>query len=119
MPTKLKPAVQNRQCGEAKRRRKAEDYAVVIKRKEGSTYADLLKQVKDNVDISGVEVKVRSVRQIRTEDLLIEVGKGLGETRKLKAVLVGKLPELAGIRILIRQQRKRRCSKGLREKRRK
>ncbi|KAJ8965282.1 hypothetical protein NQ314_004245 [Rhamnusium bicolor] len=67
---------------------KREMEAVIVQKSEGVTYADLLKTVKEKVDIDEEQVQVKSVRQTRAGDLLIEVEKG--KARQLRDAIANK-----------------------------
>lgn len=64
--------------------KKSRNENAVVVRANGKTYAELLKDVKENVDTTALGVNVDCVRKTRKEDLLILMTKGTGEAEKLK-----------------------------------
>lgn len=63
---------------------------VVVKRGE-ATYAELLKNVKDNVDIQKAGIQVRSIRKTLKGDLLLEVEGGQIKATELKEAIEEKV----------------------------
>ncbi|CAH1098614.1 unnamed protein product [Psylliodes chrysocephalus] len=60
---------------------------VIIKKREGKSYADLLKEVKDGV--SSADVEIDSVRQTREGGVLIKVKGGIDRANKIKDIIKG------------------------------
>ena len=50
--------------------------AILVKAKDNSTYADILKKMKESVDPSATDTKVVKLRRTRTNDILVLVSKG-------------------------------------------
>lgn len=50
--------------------------AILVKAKDDSTYADILKKMKESVDPASTDTKVVKLRRTRTNDLLVLVSKG-------------------------------------------
>lgn len=87
----------------ANRSRSSRQGDAILIKKTGGSYADLLKKVRGSVNLDEAGVKVKGIRQTRTGDLLIEVGRGKGEAAKIKAAVEVKLPGLGGVRELSRK----------------
>lgn len=77
-----------------------ESDAIIIKATASSSYVDILKNVKEGVDLGEAGVEVTAVWKTRTGDLLIQVGNGKDEGVRLRAEVEKKLPQLGEIRNL-------------------
>lgn len=63
----------------------------VIIKAEGKTYAELLKSLKENVDIKGLGLSVKNLRKTNSGDVLLKVGGGRKEADALKEEIKSKV----------------------------
>lgn len=84
-----------------KRRKEIKDRsdALVVKPREGHSYAEILKNLKENVKPDEAEVDVRSIRKTRDGALLLELKKG-GEKDKFCDIIKDALKDSAQVKDL-------------------
>lgn len=80
------------------RQRRPNNEAVIVTPAEGTTFVDVLKKAKEGISLKELGVDVKTVRQSRAGDLLIEVPRGNGS-----GVLATKLKEVLGPVAEVRQ----------------
>lgn len=71
--------------------------AVIIKPAEGHSFADVLKNMRENVKPEEAEVAVRSIRKTKTGAILLELGKG-GKQDEFRGAIKDALKDSANVR---------------------
>lgn len=73
--------------GYKKKGQRVEREKILVKTKEGESYADLLKSVKNSVNIQEKDIEIRAIKKTNKGDLLLEVTGGKGKAVELKQTI--------------------------------
>lgn len=73
---------------------------VTIKVTENLTYAEALRKIKSNIDLTKIGVEVDKIRKTKTGELLVLIKKGSGKSQQFQKTLAAELGDEARVRVV-------------------
>lgn len=73
---------------------------VTIRVAEGLSYAEALRRMKNEVNLQNASVVVDRIRRTKAGDLLVRLGKGVGQAERLGSALAPVLGQQANVRVV-------------------
>ena len=77
--------------------------AIAVKTRGDSSYADILRKLKTEIDPESFGVKVSGIRRTRSGELLVEIKRGTGKAMDLKKAVAETLGKEATVRTMARR----------------
>lgn len=96
----LRPKAKRRKRNKKKKPPKPRLDALLIKPAEGKSYAEVLGEIREKVKPEDTETEVRCIRQTRSGDILVELGRNTKDKAAFETVICSILQESATVRQL-------------------